>query len=66
MIYSGISPHPIMAGAIIVSRLVFLRMPDPEIYIPAGTEMILQVPASAREQRPDSSDATFPRIWQTG
>lgn len=69
MIYTGISPHPIMAGAIIISRLVFLRLPDPEIFIPAGTEMILRVSGETTEHHPESSAASVPENlanWLTG
>ena len=69
MIQSGVSPHPIMAGVIIVSRLVFLRLPDPEIYIPAGTELILLVSGEAPELPPVSSASAAPENlaqWLTG
>lgn len=48
MIYTGISPHPAVAGAIIATRLAVLRMPDPEIQLPAGVELILRVTTEAR------------------
>lgn len=47
MIYSGIAPHPAVAGAIIVTRLAVFRLPEPEIQLPAGVELILRVTAEA-------------------
>lgn len=47
MIYSGIAPHPAVAGAIIVTRLAVLQLPEPEIQLPAGVELILRVTAEA-------------------
>lgn len=49
MIQSGITPHPAMAGAVILARLLFLRLPEPEIDLPAGTELIVAVTAEAVE-----------------
>lgn len=56
MIYTGISPHPIFAGAIIVTRLAVFRLPEPEIHIPAGAEMILRV-SGERPEPPEVSNA---------
>ena len=53
MIYSGIAPHPAVAGAIVVTRLAVFRLPEPEIQLPAGVELILRVTAEA----PDASAA---------
>jgi hypothetical protein len=48
MIYSDIAQHPLLAGAIVVTRLAFLRLPDPEIHIPPGAELVLRVSGEAR------------------
>jgi hypothetical protein len=60
MIYTGVSPHPLMAGAIIVSRLAVFRLPDPEIHIPAGTELIVHVSGETQDQPAVSSVSTAP------
>ena len=52
MFYTGTAPHPILAGAIIVSRITVFRLPDPEIHLPTGTEMILRVFGDAPEVSP--------------
>lgn len=50
MIYTGVSPHPAVGGAIIVARLVFLRLPEPEIHIPAGAELVVRVTGEVAEE----------------
>lgn len=60
MIYTGVSPHPLAAGAIIGVRLAILRFPDPEIYIPPGAELIVRVSGEALEQAPITSQYTIP------
>lgn len=49
MIYRGVSPHPIVGGTLIAARLAFMRMPDPEIYVPAGTDLLVLVSGEAPE-----------------
>lgn len=49
MIYAGVSPHPIVGGAVMAARLAATRLPDPEIYLPAGTEFIVRVTAEPQE-----------------
>lgn len=50
LLYSGIAPHPVFAGVILITRLAILRLPEPEIYVPAGTDLILLVSGEARER----------------
>ena len=50
MISRGVSPHPLMAGVVIGTRLALTRLPDPEIYVAAGTELIVRVTG----ERPDA------------
>jgi len=60
MFYTGTAPHPILAGAIIVSRITIFRLPDPEIHLPAGTEMILRVFGDAPEPPSGSDPSAIP------
>jgi len=46
---------PAVAGPALAIKFLIARSPDPEIYFPAGTEMILQLTAAASVQRPDNS-----------
>ena len=57
MLYSGIAPHPAFAGAILVTRLAILRLPEPEIYVPAGTDLILLVSGESRERSQEADPA---------
>lgn len=50
MVYRGLSPHPLMGGAIIGARLLFQRLPDPEIYFPVGAEMLVRVTGEAHPE----------------
>lgn len=50
---------PAVAGPALAIKFLIARSPDPEIYFPAGTEMILQLTADASIQRPDSSQAAI-------
>ena len=43
MLCKRVVPGPLGAGIFIVSRLIFFRMPDPEIELPAGTDLIARV-----------------------
>lgn len=63
MLYTGISPHPIFAGAVIATRLAVTRLPDPEIYLPAGTELIVRVKAAAPENTPDPAPIEDTPRW---
>jgi len=51
MLYSGIAPHPLFASAILITRMAVLRLPEPELHIPPGTDMILLVSGEAPERR---------------
>jgi hypothetical protein len=42
-IYTRFAPTPFGAVAVISSRLAILRMPDPEIELPAGTDLLVRV-----------------------
>lgn len=42
-IYTHLAPTPIGAAAIITSRLLLYRLPDPEIELPAGTDLLVRV-----------------------
>lgn len=64
-IWSQFSMGPIGAGALIATRLALIRMPEPEIQLPSGTDLILSVeslsddaPSFAREQRPSAEAET--------
>ncbi len=46
MVYNGFAAHPAVAGAVVLSRLAFLRLPEPEIHFAPGAELIVQVTAS--------------------
>lgn len=41
--YSHFAPTPIGAAAVVGSRLLFERLPDPEIDLPAGTDLLVRV-----------------------
>lgn len=43
MLCKRLAPGPLGAGIFIVSRLIFFRLPDPEIELPAGTDLIARV-----------------------
>lgn len=43
MVYTHMLPSPTGAAIIIASRLIFLRMPDPEIELPPGTELTARI-----------------------
>lgn len=60
MIYTGISPHPLVGGAIIATRLAVLRLPEPEIYIPAGTEMLVRATGDLHEHPEPRDQAALP------
>ncbi len=49
MLCKRLVPGPLGAGLFIVSRLIFFRMPDPEIELPAGTDLIARVSVEADE-----------------
>jgi LssY C-terminus len=42
-IYARFAPTPWGAAAVLASRLVLLRLPDPEIELPAGTDLLARV-----------------------
>ena len=43
MLCKRLAPGPLGAAIFVVSRLIFFRMPDPEILLPAGTDLIARV-----------------------
>jgi len=43
VIYTHIAPTPLGAAIVLASRLVLFRMPDPEIELPAGTDLLARV-----------------------
>jgi len=42
-LYAHFAPTPLGAVAVLTSRLVLLRLPDPEIELPAGTDLLARV-----------------------
>jgi len=55
MMYTRLAPNPFMASFIIGSRLALFRLPEPEVKLPAGTELELKVtgvPPGNREAAP--------------
>ncbi len=48
MLASRFAPGPAGAAIFVVSRLIFFRMPDPEIELPAGTDLIARVGTADR------------------
>jgi hypothetical protein len=57
-IQSKLAPTILGAGVILASRLLLLRMPEPEIELPPGTEMIVRVSRSEQAEQP----APFPAV----
>lgn len=45
LIYSHLAPNPFAAAAIVASRLVFFRLPEPEIELAPGADLILGITA---------------------
>ena len=43
VIYTHIAPTPVGAAIVLASRMVLFRMPDPEIELPAGTDLLARV-----------------------
>lgn len=60
MIYRGLSPHPVVGGTLIAARLLLTRMPDPEIYVPAGTDLLVRVTGEAPESRAEPGSYAAP------
>jgi hypothetical protein len=56
-VQSRLIPNPLGAGIVMASKAAVLRMPDPEIWLPAGTDLIVRVAGrkvgAAREAAPD-------------
>ena len=50
MLSKHILPGPVGAAVFIVSRLIFFRIPDPEIELPAGTELVARVSVPSLEE----------------
>ncbi|MCC6540051.1 MAG: LssY C-terminal domain-containing protein [Bryobacterales bacterium] len=44
MAATGFGEHPVLAGSIIAARVMLVRMAEPEIRLPAGTELVLRLP----------------------
>jgi hypothetical protein len=69
MIYNGLADHPAVAGAVLLSRLAFLRLPEPEIHFAPGTELIAEITASPHganaEAHPTEVD-TATAVWLSG
>jgi hypothetical protein len=57
---SVLAPSPIGAAAAVVSRLILFRLPDSEIELPAGTDLVLRVYAAAAP--PDTQAPDEPRL----
>ena len=50
MLSKHVLPGPVGAAVFIVSRLIFFRIPDPEIELPAGTELVARVSVPSLEE----------------
>jgi hypothetical protein len=59
MLCGRLMPGPIGAAIFITSRLIFFRIPDPEITLPAGTDLIARV-GVRQEIEPAGPAATAP------
>ncbi len=57
-----LAPGPLGAGIFVVSRLIFFRMPDPEIELPAGTDLIARVSLEADETPGIAPSAAQPAV----
>jgi hypothetical protein len=53
-VQSRLLPTPLGAGIVLTSKLALLRMPDPEIRLPAGTELILRVRSASPSRQANS------------
>lgn len=53
-------PSPFAAAAIIGARIAFLRLPEPEIQLPAGTDLILRIVHAAMEEAPNPELSIIP------
>lgn len=49
MVQSRFLPTPTGAALVIGSRLILMRLPDPEIVLPAGTDLILHISVTSTE-----------------
>ena len=58
---SRLIPSPLGAGLVLASKMALVRMPDPEIDLPAGTELIVRT-RGGREVADGSSEAVPERI----
>jgi len=43
MVYTHLVPNPIGAAAVLASRLILFRMPDSDIELPAGTDLVARI-----------------------
>lgn len=59
---NGFGEHPVLASSIIVARVALVRMAEPEIRLPAGTELVLRLkeaPAAAPGTPPVSAEGPW-------
>lgn len=64
MLYTRLMPGPMGAVLMIGSHLILFRMPEPEIELPSGTDLIVQIDAEvspSQAARGDASGAGFPQ-----
>jgi len=55
LIQSHLFPTPVGAALMIGTRFVLLRLPDPEILLPAGTDLILRVSSGSERMDVDAA-----------
>ncbi len=63
---SRLAPGPAGAAIFVASRLIFFRMPDPEIELPAGTDLIVRIRSSNRPAAVPEPVAAGSTSWPTG
>ena len=60
---NGFGEHPVLAGSIIAARVMLVRMAEPEIRLPAGTELVLQANEAPALPAPAAPPATADGSW---
>lgn len=59
-IHAKLLPSPFAAAAIIGARITFFRLPEPEIQLPAGTDLILRIAHAATEETSSPELSSIP------